>query len=350
MELKDKMKTLLNAYGVSGEEMGVSRIAAQMLEGLVDQVEIDTFGNVTGSRLSGVPGAKKLLLDAHLDQVGFLITGVTEQGFLRFTSIGVDPRMLVGSRLTVLSHSHGPMPGVVASLPPHIQTGEQNSATPISEMAIDVGLCAEEVKKRIQVGDYAAFAGDAFDMQGDTVCGKSMDDRACFTSLLYALELLKDKPLKVDLQVVGSVQEEVGCKGGLIRACAIRPDIAVAVDVTHAKTPDNKPGDRANTLGGGPVISIGAQSNPLLARRMLELARAKKIPHQVDAVPMSSGTNAHTMQTASEGTRTVVLSLPLRYMHTPVETLRMCDVKNLGALLKEFVLSFDGDKRGDELC
>jgi len=349
LELKDKLKMLLDAYGVSGDETGIGRIAAGMLEELTDRVEIDRFGNVAGYRESGVPGAKKLLLDAHLDQVGFLITGVTDEGFLRFTSIGVDPRMLVGSRLTVLSRSHGPMPGVVASMPPHIQTGEQTGATPVSEMAIDVGMCAEEVKERVQVGDYAAFAGDAFDMQGDTVCGKSMDDRACFIALIYALELLKDKPLKIDLEVVGSVQEEVGCRGGLIRAYADRPDIAVAVDVTHAKTPDSKPGDRAFLLGGGPVIGIGAQSNPKLARRLLELARAKKIPHQIDAVPMGSGTNAQTMQTAAEGARTVVLSMPLRYMHTPVETLRMCDIKNLGALVKEFVLSFDSERQGDEL-
>ncbi|HIU44337.1 MAG TPA: M42 family peptidase [Candidatus Ventrousia excrementavium] len=338
MELRDKLKKLVNAYGVSGNEYDVSAIAAELLRPYVDEVDVDGFGNVTGIRRCGIPGAKKVMLDAHLDQIGFLVTEITDEGFLRFMGMGVDQRMLLGSELTVLTHTGKRLPGVVAAMPPHLQNpGDNKKSVPIDKMVVDIGMTGEQAKKEVRIGDYMAFAGDAMDLLGDVVCGKSMDDRACFVCILHALELLRDKPLAVDLIITGTTKEEIGGHGAQTRAWHERPDLAIAIDVCHAKTPDAGPGDRVHEFGGGAVVTVGINSNPHFARRMMEVARAKQIPYQVDAAPSHTGTNAWPIQVVAEGITTLVVSLPLKYMHSPVEMLCMRDVEHVGALLAAFV-------------
>ena len=340
MELKDKIKRLTNAYGVSGDEFRVSEIAAELLRPYVDKVEIDRFGNVTGYRSCGIAGAKKLLLDAHIDQIGFMVTEVTGDGFLRFIGMGVDQRMLPGGELTVLT-AKGPIPGIVAAIPPHLQkAGDNKKSIPISEMVVDIGMTGEQAKKAVRVGDYMAFRGDTFELQGDQLCGRAMDDRACFCCLLHALELLEGKSLPVDLIICASTKEEMGGHGAQAVSYREMPDWAVAIDVCHARTGD-APEVRPR-LGDGPVITIGSNSRPNLAKKAMEVARAKEIPYLTDAAPAHTGTNAWTMQMMQEGIATLVLSLPLKYMHSPVEVLRMQDVKNVGRLLAALTLSMDG--------
>ena len=340
MELKDKIKRLTNAYGVSGDEFRVSKIAAELLEPYVDKVDIDRFGNVTGYKSCGVPGAKKLLLDAHIDQIGFMITEITEEGFLRFLGMGVDQRMLPGSEMVVLT-AKGPIPGVVAALPPHLQKpGENKNSIPIADMVVDLGLTAEEAKKRVRVGDYMAFYGDTFELLGGALCGRCMDDRACFCTILHALELLEGKPLAVDLIVCASTKEEMGGHGAQAVSYRENPDYAIAIDVCHARTADAP--EVPSKLGDGPVIAIGSNSRPKFARLAMEVARAKQIPFLPDAAPSHTGTNAWSMQMVREGVCTLVISLPLKYMHSPVEVLRMNDVENVGRLLAELAQAMDG--------
>lgn len=193
------------------------------------------------------------------------------------------------------------------------------------------------------MGDYAAFAGEAFQLKNDLLCGKSMDDRACFVCILLALEELQGKELDVDLIVLVSTKEEVGGHGARARAYLDAPDYAIAIDVCHARTGDNKPEDRVFDLGGGPVIGFGSNSMPKFARRLCEVARAKEIPYQPEAVPAHSGTNAWSIQPIEGGVCTAVVSLPLRYMHSPVEVLKLKDMKHVGHLLAEFTLGFDGN-------
>ncbi len=341
MTLADKIKKLTNAYGVSGDEFRISKIAAEMLEPYCDRVEIDDFGNVLGYRDCGIPGAKTVMLDAHIDQIGFLITEVTDQGFLRFTTVGgVDQRMLLGSELTVLTKK-GPILGIVAAIPPHLQkAGDNKKSVPIPEMVVDIGMTGEQAKKVVRVGDYMAFANDAMELQGDALCGKAFDDRACLVCLLHAMELLQGKPLAVNVVVSASTKEETGFQGGISAGFKVQPDYAIAVDVTHART-----GDAPQVivkLGDGPNVDIGSNSNPKFAKRVIEVARAKQIPHIVTSCPSASGTNAWPIQMQGQGVTTLVVSLPLKYMHSPVEMLRMSDVKNVGKLLAAFIENFDG--------
>ena len=341
MSLADKIKKLTNAYGVSGDEFRISKIAAEMMAPYCDRVEIDDFGNVLGYRDCGIPGAKTVMLDAHIDQIGFLITEVTEEGFLRFTTVGgVDQRMLLGSELTVLTKK-GPILGIVAAIPPHLQKdGDDKKSVPIPEMVVDIGMTGEQAKKVVRVGDYMAFANDAMELQGDALCGKAFDDRACLVCLLHTMDLLQGKPLAVNVVVSASTKEETGFQGGISAGFKVQPDYAIAVDVTHART-----GDAPQVivkLGDGPNVDMGSNSNPKFAKRVIEVARAKQIPHIVTSCPAGSGTNAWPIQMQGQGVTTLVVSLPLKYMHSPVEMLRMSDVKNVGKLLAAFIETFDG--------
>ncbi|MBR5245058.1 MAG: M42 family peptidase [Clostridia bacterium] len=341
MTLADKIKKLTNAYGVSGDEFRISKIAAEMMAPYCDRVEIDDFGNVLGYRDCGIPGAKTVMLDAHIDQIGFLITEVTEEGFLRFTTVGgVDQRMLLGSELTVLTKK-GPILGIVAAIPPHLQKdGDDKKSVPIPEMVVDIGMTGEQAKKVVRVGDYMAFANDAMELQGDALCGKAFDDRACLVCLLHTMDLLQGKPLAVNVVVSASTKEETGFQGGISAGFKVQPDYAIAVDVTHART-----GDAPQVivkLGDGPNVDMGSNSNPKFAKRVIEVARAKQIPHIVTSCPAGSGTNAWPIQMQGQGVTTLVVSLPLKYMHSPVEMLRMSDVKNVGKLLAAFIETFDG--------
>ncbi|MBO4930435.1 MAG: M42 family peptidase [Clostridia bacterium] len=339
--MADKIKKLTNAYGVSGDEVRISKIAAELMAPYCDRVEIDDFGNVLGYRDCGIPGAKTVMLDAHIDQIGFLITEVTDEGFLRFTTVGgVDQRMLLGSELTVLTKK-GPILGIVAAIPPHLQkAGDNKKSVPIPEMVVDIGMTGEQAKKVVRVGDYMAFANDALELQGDALCGKAFDDRACLVCLLHAMELLQGKPLAVNVVVSASTKEETGFQGGISAGFKVQPDYAIAVDVTHART-----GDAPQVivkLGDGPNVDMGSNSNPKFAKRVIEVARAKQIPHIVTSCPAGSGTNAWPIQMQGQGVTTLVVSLPLKYMHSPVEMLRMSDVKNVGKLLAAFIENFDG--------
>lgn len=344
MNVKEVIRQLTHLYGVSGDEFRVSRLAAQLMEPLCDRVEIDDFGNVCGYRDAAVSGAKTVLLDAHIDQIGFMITDVTDEGFLRFTPVGgVDQRMLLGSELTVLTRDGEERLGVVAAMPPHLQkAGDQKKSVPIADMALDVGMDGEQAKKVFHVGDFAAFANDMMELQGDAICGKAFDDRACLGCLLYAMELLKDKALPVNVVLAASTKEETGFEGGIATAHRVHPDLGIAVDVTHARTAD-APQVRSR-LGDGAVISSGSNSRPDMAEKAMEIARAKRITYLADECAAASGTNGWPMQMQREGVKTLVISLPLKYMHSPVELIRMSDVEAVGELVAAYVLSLEGRK------
>ena len=320
--------------GPSGFERAVAEQAVELMRPYVDEAAVDRFGNAIGVRLCGRPGAKKLLLDAHLDEIGLIVTGV-EEGFLRFRTIGgVDPRMLPDRELTVMTQP--PILGVVACLPPHVlQAEDMKKSIPIDDLRVDVGMSQEQAEAAIPIGTPMVFRGGSFALDGDKLCGKSMDDRSCFVTLLRAAELLKDKPLDVDLYLLGSTREEVSGAGAKVGTYGIHPDFCVAVDVTHAKAPDTGSGRQAK-LGGGPQIGMGPNMTRWMTRRMLEKARELGIPHDVEVMEGHTGTNGWHMQTVREGIATSVVSLPLRYMHSPVETLALEDLESTAALLAAF--------------
>ena len=334
MDIRGVLETLCTSRGPSGFEQPVAEKAVELMRPLMDEANIDRFGNAVGVRLCGKPGAPKLLLDAHLDEIGLLVTGI-EEGFLRFRSIGgVDPRMLPDREVVVLSQP--PVCGIVAAPPPEALAGDAvGKSIPISKLWIDVGLDQAAAEKAIPVGTPVVFRADVFPMGEKEVCGKSMDDRSCFAILLRTVELLRDKPLDVDLYVMGSTREEVSGAGAKVAAYGIPPDYCVAVDVTHGKTPDG-PKDRSCTLGKGPAIGVGPNMTRWMTERMIRKAKDLGLSYQLEIMEGHTGTNGWHMQTVREGIATSVVSLPLKYMHSPIEVLDVDDIEDTAALLAAF--------------
>ena len=348
LDVEKTLELLTGEKGPSGFEAPVVQTARELLKPYVDETWIDPLGSLVGVKRCGKANAKKLLLDAHLDEIGLMVTGM-EEGFLRFAEIGgVDPRMLPDREVTVLTDP--PLFGVVTCLPPHVLSADEaNKSIPMDKLYIDVGLSQEEAVERLPVGTPITYRCGCFALGENRICGKSLDDRSCFVALLLCAEALQGVELDVDVYFMGSTREEISGAGASCGTFAIAPDFCVAVDVTHAETPDvRSPKDRVFTLGGGPAIGVGPNMTTWMTNRMKDKARALGMDYQLEIMSGNTGTNAWGMQVSREGVATSIVSLPLRYMHTPVEVLDKADLEALGKLLAAFAV--DIGKEAESLC
>jgi len=334
LDFKAILSELTALSGPSGFERIVAERAVDLMRDCMDEAYLDRYGNAVGIRRCGVPNAKRLLLDAHLDEIGLIVTGISD-GFLRFRSIGsIDPRILPNQTLRLLTEP--PRRGLVACLPPHLQNaGSQNEATPLEELWIDIGLTQEEAEALVPIGTPLVFESAFTELLNDTWASKAMDDRAGFVSLLWAMELLRDVQLDVDLYLMGSTREEVGGSGAAVSTFALAPDCCIAVDVTHGRTPD-APKDDTFSLGKGPAIGIGPNMTRWMSDRLIQKADDMELSWQAEVMGGSSGTNAWRMQISREGVATAVLSIPLRYMHTPNEVIKRQDLESTAKLIAAF--------------
>ena len=341
MDLQKALFELSACVGPSGAEQGVYDTAAALIEPFADMVTRDLMGNLIAFRASENPQAKMLLLDAHLDEVGLLVTD-HDWGFLKFTDIGVDPRLLPGLRVKVCTAA--PLRGVITCLPPHVtKPADREKAFDAEELRIDCGLREEEAPRRVPVGTRVVFDTKPFRMGEKNICGKSMDDRSCFVILCRVMELLRGEKLPVNLCVLGSIQEEFDALGAAVAAFNLMPAQAIVVDVTFAQTPDTKD-DACEKLGSGPMIGVGPVNNRTMIQKLQALAKEKNIPFKREVMPSWTGTNADDIQMSREGVAVCNVSLLLRYMHTPVEVVNLDDVENCAQLIAAYILSL---KEGD---
>ena len=343
MEIEEILTELCTLPGPSGLEGAVAERAKTMLARYMDETWTDIMGNVIGVRRCGKPNARKLMIDAHIDEIGLVVTGI-EEGFLRFASIGgSDARLLPASGVEILTDP--PRYGVIGALPPHVLKKEDTEkVTEIEHLYIDVGLTQEDAAA-IPLGTPCVLSGGVRRLNDTCLCGKAFDDRAGFSAILYAVELLAETELDVDLYVMASVQEEVGIRGAAPGAFAIAPDWCIVVDVDYAKTPDTQPFEVITELGGGVIISRGPNMNSAMTKLADKLAIEKGIKHQVGVEPGgSSGTNASAIQVSREGVATALFGIPLRYMHSPREVVSLEDIENTALLLKEMAIAVCGQQ------
>lgn len=341
MNVIETLQTLCALPAVSGFEARAAETAAELLQPYCDRVEIDRQANILAYKSCGKKHAKTVLLDAHLDQIGFIVTEVLEDGFLRFAPVGgVDPRMLLAGEVMILTDE--PLYGVVSCMPPHLlKAGEQDKAVPIDKMLIDTGLA--DAKNKIAVGTPIVFAQPPLRLLGDRLASKCLDDRAGVAAILLAMEKLrKEKKLKCNVAVLISAQEEVTGLGAQTGAFAVRPDYAIAVDVTHGKTPDG-PSDGVFELGSGVAVGMGPNLHRGLTQLLIKTAKANDIDYSLEVMEGSTGTNAWTMQIVAQGIATALLSIPERYMHTPIETIQLSDLEAAAELIYQFIRGFDGE-------
>ncbi|MEG0777356.1 MAG: M20/M25/M40 family metallo-hydrolase [Oscillospiraceae bacterium] len=337
MLLKDLIFDLCGLAAPSGFEDNAFKRISELLSPYVDEIKTDAMGNLIAVKKCGRENAKRLMLDAHMDEIGFIITDI-EKGFLRFSSIGgVDPRMLPTREVRVLIDP--PIFGVIDTMPPHALSSEDmDKSIDAKKLFIDVGLSEDEAKRRIPLGTPAVFAGGCISLAENIISGKALDDRACVAIIIKAMENLFEKDLGADIYCLISSQEELGMRGATTGIYGIDPDFAIAIDVTHAATPDSKKGETME-MSRGVAIGVGPSMNRSITNALFETARKNKLSFQTEVMGGSSGTNGWVFQVSREGVSTAVLSLPIKYMHSPVETMDLADAEAIVSLLTEFIIN-----------
>ncbi len=338
MELYDMLKALCEANGTSGDETEAAEVALNML-GKYMPVWRDTLGNVIGD--TGVEG-EKILLDAHLDRIGFAVTAIDDKGFLKVARVGgIDPIVLAAAEVTV--HGKKDIYGVITSTPPHLSKGADKKAPEISDIAIDIGMSKEEAEKRVSIGDRITMLGDIKRMLGERVCGAALDDRSGVAAILRCLEILGDKVKTLPIRVMFSSCEETGSGAAKSGGFCAQANEAIAVDVSFAKAPGVKESIRAE-LGKGTLIGYAPSLNFDMSRKLENIAKEKGVAYQTEVMGSSTGTNADDIVTAGIGTKMALLSIPQRNMHTAAEVVDLRDIESTAQLMAAYILAREDAK------
>jgi len=322
--MKELLKKLTEAFGPSGEENKIREVILDEIKDYAEEVRVDALGNII-ARKKG-PG-EKLMLAAHMDQIGLIVTNIDDKGFLRFSNIGgILPLTLFGERVVFENGTIGVI-GIEK-----MDDLKDIRDIKLNKMYIDIGARdKEEAKKKVRIGDKAVFY-EGFDVVGDFVTSKALDDRAGCAVLIKLLQEIKSP--KYDTYFVFTVQEEVGVRGAKTSAYGIDPDLAIAVDVTMTgDTPEA--GKMAVELGKGPAVKIMDRSvicHPKIKEMLIESAEKNNIPYQLEVLEMG-GTDTGAIHLTREGVPSGCLSIPTRYIHTPSEMASMSDIENAVRLL-----------------
>jgi len=331
------LKSLLSVSGLSGYEEPVARLIEEEWRPLVDELSTSRVGSVHGLKKgAGRDPRPSVMLAAHMDAIGLMVTQI-QDGFLRITAIGdVDPRILPG-QVVVVHAEKGDLPGVIVMPPARLlPPGVGDGVVDIPHLFVDVGLLPSKVASLVRIGDLVSFGTEAVDMSGEIVSGHSIDNRASVAALTLCLQELQSKSHTWDVWAAATVQEEIDYIGAYTSAFQLRPDLAIAIDVTFAKSPGANGWDTFE-LGKGVTFGHGPNIHPYLFKEFKELAERLEIPFSTEIMPGSSGTDGMATQITAEGIPTFVLSIPVRYMHTPVEMVTLKDIQRAGRLLAEFV-------------
>ena len=341
---KDNCKTILNSYlqsaGDSAFEAPIRHLIKEKWAPLVDDIHISPLGSVHGIK-SGYAGKSpfKILLATHMDIIGFLVSRI-ESGFVYFTAVGgIDPRILPGQSVTIIGRSE--IPGIIVQPPDDLVPEEYHShPIPINWLVIDTGLDPKKLESLVKIGDPISFADPPLWLGENLVSGHGLDNRASVTALTLCLQELSKKKHTWNVIAAATAQEEETLGGAFTSAFQENPTMAIAIDVTFAKSQGL---DEYNTfpLGKGLALGFGPNIHPFIFKEMKKLCMELDIPFHMDIMPDHSGTDAYAMQISGNGIPTMVLSIPLRYMHTPVEMVNITDISRAGHLLAEWICRLD---------
>lgn len=333
MDIKNTVAMLSEAAGASGNESLAAELALDMLKKYCPDAEIKN-GNVIGKFGKFNESLPSLVLDAHIDQIGMIVTYITNEGFVKIGNLGgIDRRLLPAQQVVI--HGKRDIKGVICSVPPHLSSGK-NEVILFSDAAVDTGMTKSELEEIISYGDTITFDVKCRNLIGSRITGGALDDRCGVASILYALELLKDQKIAYNVTVIFSAQEELGERGAAIGAFEINPDIAIAVDVSFAFAKGENE-QKCGYLGKGPMIGISPSLSREISHKLIDTAKNSKIPYQLEVMNGLTSTNADRYSVNREGAESCTVSIPLRNMHTPVEVIDISDVEFTGKLLAEFI-------------
>ena len=351
MELKEILKELTEAPGISGYETSAAEVAVRHLRPFSDEVSIDKMGNVIALKRGDQTGdeRKKILLAGHLDEIGLMVTKIEDGGFIHVTRIGgIDITTLPGQEVSVLGKEV--LRGVVAAKPPHLQQpGESGKYASLEDLYVDTGRSKEELEELVEIGTLVRIESDFTELMGGNIAAQAFDDRAGVASLVETLRRLTMRKHAWDVYAIATVQEEISGLGAMSTAFRIEPQIAIAIDVTFGDGPGSS--ERSSyPLNKGASVGLGPNFHPRITQKFVDLAKENEIPYQIDADPRPGGTDAYSLQVSRAGIPAGLLSIPLRYMHTTVETLKLGDIKRLAELLSIFISQLDSQFLEDLKC
>lgn len=338
MTLKELIISLSGVMSVSGNERRGGEELKKLIGGVFDDYKTDALGNHLFIKKCGRPNAPRILVDTHFDEIGMMVTGIKEGGFVTVTNIGgVDTRILPASE--VIIYGREPVYGVFAAKAPHLSTAaDMEKLTPLSEMLIDTGYTKEELEELCPLGTPVGFKPIYAELLNDRLAGKAFDDKACGACAIFGIDAVQRRDLAGDVYFLFSAFEETGMTGARVAGFGLRPDYALVLDVTHASVPEAK--DRyLPEFGSGVAVAASPITNRRLTRMVTDLCKNGNIPFTVDACPGSTGTNANVLGVSAEGIPTALCSLPLKSMHTSAEVLSLDDARALSRVVSAFIKS-----------
>ncbi len=343
------LKQLSQTTGISGHEAPIRSAILAEWGRYAAETRVDKLGNAIALKpgkhpstaLRSAQDAKRhtIMLASHMDEIGLMVAGIN-RGFIRVTALGgVDPRILLGQEVIV--HGRKDLPGVIACTPPHLlKPGEREKIIGLEKLWIDVGLAARQVDRLVEIGDLVSIRRTAIDLKGGLLAGKAFDNRASVAAVAVCLEQLQTLNHAWDVIAVATVQEETALLGATTAAFGLAPDVAVVIDTTYG-TQDGTPADESFAVGNGPTIGIGPNMHPKMTQGLRDAAKRLELTTHLEPTTGHTGTDAWVVQVAGEGIPTGLLGIPIRSMHTPVETVSPKDVERTGRLLAEFIAGLD---------
>lgn len=333
MNIKETLFALSETAGASGAENSVSEKALEMLKEYCPDAEIIN-GNVIGHYGTENNNLPSLVLDAHIDQIGLIVTCITDDGFIKVGNLGGIDRRLLPAQPVVI-HGKRDIKGVICSVPPHLSDGEKVPS--FDDISIDTGFSKAELEEIISLGDTVTFDVKCRSLLNNRVTGGAFDDRSGMTAILYALDLLRGKALNYNVAVIFSAQEELGERGAKIGAFEINPDIALAVDVSFAYA-HGEDEQKCGELRKGAMIGISPSLSRRISESLIDTAKANNIPYQIEVMNGLTSTNADQYSVSRTGAEACTVSIPLRNMHTPVEVIDIKDIELTGELIAQFIM------------
>lgn len=329
------LKKLTSTVGVSGEESNIANYLKKLLSEY-GKVSVDMMNNVYCTFGEG----RHFLLDAHLDEIGMIVTDITDDGFIKVNRVGgIDRRMLLGYEVSVWGKKE--LKGIISTLPPHLQSADDEKKVPqFKDISIDVGMNKDEVEKIVSLGDKVTFKRNFTPLLNSQISASCLDDRAGVASILLCLDRLKKLPCKIT--VMFSSQEEVGTRGAKIGAFAKGVDEFISVDVSFAYTPNCDKAD-CGDIGKGAMIGFSPILDKEISRALVNIAKSNNIKYQCEIMSGATGTNADVLTLSENGIKGALISIPEKYMHQPCEVVDINDIESVADLICAYIKERAGE-------
>ncbi len=330
MDYKELILALTSQKGVSGRESKVSTWISEYLKDFCEAVCMDSTGNIYATVRSGK--GPKIALSAHIDQIGFVVTDIDEEGFLKLATVGgINPSMLPACRVVIDTES-GPVRAVFATTPPHLQKGEAGKPLSVDKFTVDAG----ENSDKIQVGDFAWFDVGPEEMLGDRILADGLDNRVGVAVALSAAELVAKNGDDINLSLILTVQEELGTRGAYVGGYRSDADEVIVLDVSFASSP-GVPSHKCKDMGKGPMIGISPTLDNDISEKFKNIAKKYSLSYQIEVMAGNTSTDADVIAGSKSGIKTGLVSIPLKYMHSPGEVVSVSDVKSTTDLVYRYI-------------